>query len=191
MARTAISISPSREATTAHQAARTIRRPRIPLSQDPRPLKNPPSSPKKSSKNNQLYFTQSVRSRLEKCSSHGSLLCVENSSASRTGEVILLPHGLRRSPAIAARLCAFLRGVKISAPALPFSVSCFVFSVSPEHPVRKIAKSKNTAFPSDISENYSAASSGHRVRKIANSKNTAFSSDISENYSAASSGHPV
>src|SRR4051794_35615383 len=49
---------------------------------------------------------------------------------------------------------------------LPFSVSCFVFSVSPEHPVRKIPTSKNTAFPSDISENCPAASSGHLVRKI-------------------------
>src|SRR6266478_1992565 len=60
----------------------------------------------------------------EKCSSCGSLLCVENSSASRSGENVLLAHGLEGSPAIVARLCAFTRGSNIPAPAHPFSVSC-------------------------------------------------------------------
>src|SRR6266436_8973987 len=86
------------------------------------------SSPKKSSKNNRLYFTQSVRSRLEKCSSRDSLPCVENSSASRAGGLVLLPHGLEGSPALAARPRAFGRELNLSAPAFPFSVSCFVFS---------------------------------------------------------------
>jgi hypothetical protein len=40
---------------------------------------------------------------------------VENSSASRRGEVVLLPHD-SGSPAIAARARAFLRKLKISAP---------------------------------------------------------------------------
>src|SRR6266481_543571 len=123
-------------------------------------------TPKKSSKNNQLYFTPSVRSRLEKCSSCDTFLCVENSSISRASEVVLLPHGLERSSTIAARPCAFLRAVKITAPALPFSVSCLVFSVFPEHPVRKIPKSKNPAIPPDISEKYPVVSSGHLVRKF-------------------------
>jgi len=65
--------------------------------------------PKKSSKNNQLYFTQSVQSRLEKCSPHDRLLSVENSLASRTGEQPVLPHRRERLPGIAARLCAFMR----------------------------------------------------------------------------------
>src|SRR6266436_3079261 len=72
------------------------------------------SSPKKSSKNNRLYFTQSVRSRLEKCSSRDSLPCVENSSASRVGEAVLLPHGLECSPALAPRLHALMRDLNIS-----------------------------------------------------------------------------
>ena len=88
-----------------------------------------PASPKKSSKNNQLYFTQSVRSRLEKCSSRGSLTCVENSSASRTGETVLLPPDLEYSPEIAPRLCASIPEQNISQLALPLSVSCLVFSV--------------------------------------------------------------
>src|SRR5947209_4581569 len=90
-------------------------------------------------KNNQLYFTSSLRSRLEKSSRRVSLPCVENSSASRPGGVVLLPFGLEYSPAIVARLCAFSRAHTISALALPFSVSCFVFSVflrlsTPLHP---------------------------------------------------------
>src|SRR6266436_3858991 len=89
------------------------------------PAKSSLPSQNKSSKNNRLYFTKSVRSRLEKCSSCGSLLCVENSSASRPGEVVLFPHNLESSPAIPARLCAFLREQNISELGLPFTVSCF------------------------------------------------------------------
>src|SRR6266478_2093149 len=72
--------------------------------------------PQKSSKNNHLYFTQSVRSRLEKCSSCGSVLCVGNSSASRPGEVVLLSSHLEFSPELAVRRCAFLRELNLSVP---------------------------------------------------------------------------
>jgi hypothetical protein len=118
----------------------------------------------KSSKNKQLYFTKSAQSRLEKCSSHGSLPCVGNSSAARFCEVVLLPHSLECSPAIAARLGAFLPELNISERALPFSVWCLVFSAFPA-PVRKTPKSKNTTIRSDISENCPTASSEYLVRK--------------------------
>jgi len=42
---------------------------------------------------------------------------VENSSASRLGEVVLPHQDLECSPAIAARLCAFMRDLIIFAPA--------------------------------------------------------------------------
>jgi hypothetical protein len=107
---------------------------RIPPSKTQPVPPNPHFLRKKFLKNKQLYFTQSVRSRLEKCSRRGSLPGVENSSASRPGEVVLLPFGLESSPAMASRCGA--RACNISAPALRLGLS---FSTLPRRGLRATA----------------------------------------------------
>ncbi len=150
-----------------------------------RPSSSPPGSngapagtclrrSEKSSKNKPLYFTQSVQSRLEKCSSCGSLLCVENSSASRTGEVVLLPHAPESSSAIAARLCALRRDLIISNSARPLAFTHparearpFIRTPRSENPEKpnqnaKIASSRSVSSESGSETPFSE----HAVRKI-------------------------
>src|SRR6266478_1376205 len=127
-------------------------------------------SPKKSSKNNQLYFTQSVRSRLEKCSSCGSLPCVSTHLLHALAKSFFFLTTPAYSPAIPARLCALIRDMNLCSPAFPLNVSCLVFSVFSAFPhfLFRTPRSENPTKPNtpfDKSPQNRTQSKNRLVRK--------------------------
>jgi hypothetical protein len=156
----------------ANKERRPVERSGVPASslKPPPCFPSSPSLPKKSSKNNQLYFTKSVQSRLEKCSRSDTLQGVENSSATRRGKVILLPRNFDRAPAIAARLCTYLRVLNFSAHNAALCVRTSTHRefhqaiASAVSPAPATHQSNNP--PIHPSSPDPAASSEHPVRKI-------------------------